>query len=68
VSVAKVTFIKRVGKITSLLTMRWCGSMLYQVHGGMCAVTIFIKVTLATLKCKFPDDGRGPKHVGETLI
>ena len=37
-SVAKVTFVKTVGKCTSLWTMRWYGSMLYQVHGGMCAV------------------------------
>jgi len=37
-SLAKVTFIKIIGKSTSLWTMRWYGSMLYQVHGGMCAV------------------------------
>jgi hypothetical protein len=27
-----------------------------------------ISVTLARLKCKLPDDGRGPKHVGAILI
>jgi hypothetical protein len=36
-SLAKVTFMK-IGKSTSLWTMRLCGSMLYQVHGGVCAV------------------------------
>ena len=42
-SLATVTFIKMIGKSTSLWTMQWCGSMLYQVHGGVhvlcCAVT-----------------------------
>ena len=28
----------------------------------------FINVTLARLKCKLPDDGRRPKHVGAVLI
>jgi hypothetical protein len=27
-----------------------------------------ISVTLARLKCKLPDDGHGPKHVGAILI
>jgi hypothetical protein len=27
-----------------------------------------ISVTLASLKCKLPDDGRRPKHVGAILI
>jgi hypothetical protein len=27
-----------------------------------------INVTLATLICKLPDDGRRPKHVGAVLI
>jgi hypothetical protein len=27
-----------------------------------------ISVTLARLKCKLPDDGRRPKHVGAILI
>jgi hypothetical protein len=27
-----------------------------------------ISVTLARLKCKLPDDGRGPKHIGAILI
>ena len=30
--------------------------------------TLFINVTLAMLKCKLPDDGRRPKHVGAVLI
>ena len=33
-SLAKVTFIKTVGKSTSLWTVWWCGSVLYQVHGA----------------------------------
>jgi len=40
-SLAKVTFIKIIGRGTSLRTMRWYGSMLYQVHGGMCDVHIY---------------------------
>ena len=28
----------------------------------------FINVTFARLKCKLPDDGRRPKHVGAILI
>ena len=35
-SLATVTFMK-IGNSTSLWTMRWCGRMLYQVH-GVCAV------------------------------
>jgi len=27
---------KTVSKSTSLGIVRWCGSMLYQVHGGVC--------------------------------
>ena len=30
--------------------------------------TIFINVTLASLKCKLPDDGRRLKRVGAILI
>jgi len=29
--------------------------------------TTFTNVTLARLKCKLPDDGRRPKHVGAVL-
>jgi hypothetical protein len=29
---------------------------------------ILINMTLARLKCKLPDDGRGPKNVGAVLI
>ena len=39
-SLAKISFIKTVGKTTSLWTMRWCSSMLYQVHDGLCALCV----------------------------
>jgi hypothetical protein len=36
-SLAKVTFMK-IGKSMWLWAMRWCGSILYQVHGGVCVL------------------------------
>jgi len=70
-SPAKVTFIK-----WSLTVRR------YGVRGGVAALlphhrivhndlllpTVLIKVTSARLKCKLPDDGSRPKHVGAILI
>jgi hypothetical protein len=36
---------------------------------GVCAVCcVLCRVTLVRLKCKLPDDGRRPKHVGAILI
>ena len=34
---------------------------------AVCAV-IIINMTLARIKCKLPDDGRRPKHVGAVSI
>ena len=52
--------------------MQLCGSMLYQFHGGVCAVCCAewnsAQHALARLICKPPDDGRRPKHVGAVLI
>ena len=42
----------------SLWTMRLRGSMLCQVHGGVCAVCC----------AAHPDYSRRPKHVGAILI
>jgi hypothetical protein len=68
------TYVKTIGKITSLCIMQWCGSMLCPgMVYVLCAVqgdtrpaqhTAHLSVTLVRLKCKLPDDGRGPKHVG----
>ena len=38
------------------------------VHKDVLLPTIFINVTLASLKCKLPDDGRRPKQEGAILI
>ena len=38
------------------------------VHNDVLLPTTFTNVTLARLKCKLPDNGRRPKHVGEILI
>ena len=38
------------------------------VHNDVLSPTAFINVTSARLKCKLPDDGRRPKHVGANLI
>jgi len=37
-------------------------------HNDVLLPTTFINATLATLKCKLPDDGRRRKHVGAILI
>ena len=49
-SLARVTFTK-IGKSTSLWTVQLCGSMLYQVHGGVRAcvcVCVCCVVSLCT--------------------
>ena len=57
-SLAKVTFIKIVGK--KVRHHGLCSGVLYRLF--------FVNVNLARLKCKLPDDGHRPKHVGAILI
>jgi hypothetical protein len=61
----RYTYVKTIGRITSLCVMRWCGSTLMLPHHR---IMFNISVTSARLKCTLPDDGRWPKHVGAIVI
>jgi hypothetical protein len=66
-SLAKVTLMLK--QSVKLCIMRWCDSMLPRhliIHNDVILPTV--SVTLSRLKCKLPDDGHGPKHVGAILI
>ena len=38
------------------------------IHNDVLLPATFINLTLATLKCELPDNGRRPKHVGAILM
>ena len=68
-SLAKVTFIKTVGKEHVVMDY---GVAWHHVMSSpwwcVCALYFEQSVTLARLRCNHPDDGRRPKHVGAVLI